>query len=128
MSGAEMSMHVRAMLERLAEAVTERTNSTQWHMEQVPASAAHRREAMLIFTSPLGPTVEEVVVTVELHDAADAWSLDVIDREGLPLVQPTEWHPGNGRDGPASLEVLSQMVASLEDRIVGTLHDLRPGS
>jgi hypothetical protein len=128
MSGAEMSLHVRALLERLAEAVTDRTNSAQWHVEQGPASATHRREAMLIFTSPLDPTVEEVVVTVSFHDAADAWSLDVIDREGLPLVQPAGWHPGDSRDGPASLVVLSQTVASLEDRIVGTLHDLRPGS
>jgi hypothetical protein len=128
MSDGEMSWRVRVLLERLAESVTARSTSTHWHVEEVPASAAHGREAMLIFTSPLDSNVEEVVVTVELHEAQDAWSVDVIDREGLPLLEPAERHPADGRDDPPSLEVLSQTVASLQDRIVGTLNDLRPRS
>jgi hypothetical protein len=125
MSDGEMSQSVRALLERLAETVTARTTSSRWHVEDVPASRSHGRETMLIFSSPLDPTVEEVVVTVEIHEGQGAWGLDVIDSEGLPLLEPAEWRSGDGRDGPPFLE-LSWTVASLEDRIVGTLNDRSP--
>jgi hypothetical protein len=123
MSDGEASGSVRVLLEQLAEAVAARTTSPRWHVEEVPASAAHGRETMLIFTSPLDPTVEEVVVTVEVREGHGVWGVDVIDREGLPLVEPVEWHSGDGHD--ESLDVLSQTVAELEDRIIGTLEDLR---
>jgi hypothetical protein len=126
MSIGEMSGSVRALLERLAATVTVRTTSTHWHVEEVPATSAHAAEVMLIFTSPVDPTVEEVAVTVALRDDPSEWDIDVIDREGLPLLEAVEWHADDGSE--AALEVLSRAVASLEDRIVGTLEDLRPGS
>ncbi|MCW2856164.1 MAG: hypothetical protein JWR52_1779 [Marmoricola sp.] len=79
---------------------------------------------MLIFASLTDRTVEEIVVTVELHEKEGLWSIDVIDREALPLVEPAEMQSG-GNEHLQSVGLLAEAVARLEGRIVETLKDLR---
>lgn len=57
----------------------------RWHVE-FPRSRIYGFVGLLVFSSDRDPETELVVVTVELRESR-GWTIDVTDRESLPLVE-----------------------------------------
>ena len=80
----QLQPQLRAVLAKLGADITLDRPSVRWHVE-FPKSRIYGLVGLLIFSSYREPETELVVVTVQYRETS-GWSIDVTDRESMPLV------------------------------------------
>jgi len=80
----QLQPQLRAVLAKLGADITLDWPSVRWHVE-FPKSRIYGLVGLLIFSSYREPETELVVVTVQYRETS-GWSIDVTDRESMPLV------------------------------------------
>jgi hypothetical protein len=84
----QLQPQLRAVLGKLGADITLARPSVRWHVE-FPKSRIYGLVGLLIFSSSREPEIELVVVTVQYRETS-SWSIDVTDRESMPLVDEAD--------------------------------------
>jgi hypothetical protein len=121
----ELRERLMVTLKTFGASIAERVPGTQWRAE-MPSSHVYDLVALLTFSSSLDPDTELVVVSLESRNLQEgSWTLDVTDRESMPLTDGVTLLDGTRPMATSTLDAamaeIQAVLGSWGDRIVGEL-------